>query len=185
MHLRCYDQFLVIDGLRINFLAYLPQREFNWLIDDLPATEKYSAGKRYTRETRVKFLGRNFYAACTMDVYQLRLTPNKIYYLNDGFLPGGMSFSYESTTNKECSVVANKRPVVISSADWITIDGIEKMEKVNKGASLDFYNGESTIVCLKIEQTRNGWVLFTYKMKEVKLNTQSKSTRTFLIIVIK
>lgn len=139
LHLRCYDQFLVIDGLRINFLAYLPQREFDWLIDDLPATEKYSAGKRYTRETRVKFLGRNFYAACTMDVYQLRLTPNKIYYLNDGFLPGGMSFSYESTTNKECSVVANKRPVVISSADWITIDGIEKMEKVNKGASLDFY----------------------------------------------
>ena len=139
LHLGCYDQFLVIDGLRINFLAYLPQREFNWLIDDLPATEKYSAGKRYTRETRVKFLGRNFYAACTMDVYQLRLTPNKIYYLNDVFLPGGMSFSYESTTNKECSVIANKRPVVISSADWITIDGIEKMEKVNKGASLDFY----------------------------------------------
>ena len=137
LHIRCYDQFLVIDGLRISFLAYLPQREFNWLIDDLPATEKYSVGKRYTRETRVNFLGRNFYAAYIIDVHQLQLDPNKIYYLLDDGLPESMHFSFLGNT-KDCYVVSNKHPIVISSTDWITIS-IEKMEKINKGASLDFY----------------------------------------------
>lgn len=64
MHLRCYDQFLVIDGIRINFLDYLPERAFNTVIEDT------SFGKTVTRETRVKFLGRNFYAACIMEFHQ-------------------------------------------------------------------------------------------------------------------
>ena len=64
MHIRCYDQFLVIDGIRINFLDYLPKDEFNTVI------ENTSFGKKITRETRVKFLGRNFYAACIMEFHQ-------------------------------------------------------------------------------------------------------------------
>ena len=64
MHVRCYDQFLVIDGRRIDFLQYRPQREFNTVVENL------SNGKRFIRETRVKFLGRNFYAACVMEVHK-------------------------------------------------------------------------------------------------------------------
>lgn len=64
MHIRCYDQFLVIDGVRIDFLEYLPDRKFNTVVESTPS------GKRITRETRVKFLGRNFYAACIMEFRQ-------------------------------------------------------------------------------------------------------------------
>ena len=65
MHIRCYDQFLVIDGVRIDFLEYLPDRKFNTVVESTPPS-----GKRITRETRVKFLGRNFYAACIMEFRQ-------------------------------------------------------------------------------------------------------------------
>lgn len=64
MFIRCYDQFLVIDGVRIDFLDYLPDREFNTVIESTPS------GKTITREERVKFLGRNFYAACIMEFRQ-------------------------------------------------------------------------------------------------------------------
>ena len=64
MHIRCYDQFLVIDGIRIDFLDYLPEDDFDTIIETFPS------GKRITRETRVKFLGRNFYAACIMEFRQ-------------------------------------------------------------------------------------------------------------------
>lgn len=64
MHITCYDQFLVIDGVRIDFLEYLPDREFNTVIESTPS------GKTITREERVKFLGRNFYAACIMEFRQ-------------------------------------------------------------------------------------------------------------------
>lgn len=64
MHITCYDQFLVIDGVRIDFLEYLPDREFNTVVESTPS------GKTITREERVKFLGRNFYAACIMEFRQ-------------------------------------------------------------------------------------------------------------------
>lgn len=64
MFIRCYDQFLVIDGVRIDFLEYLPDRKFNTVVESTPS------GKTITREERVKFLGRNFYAACIMEFRQ-------------------------------------------------------------------------------------------------------------------
>ena len=64
MHIRCYDQFLVIDGVRIDFLEYLPDREFNTVVESTPS------GKTIIREEKVKFLGRNFYAACIMEFRQ-------------------------------------------------------------------------------------------------------------------
>lgn len=64
MHIGCYDQFLVIDGVRIDFLEYLPDRKFNTVVESTPS------GKTITREERVKFLGRNFYAACIMEFRQ-------------------------------------------------------------------------------------------------------------------
>mgnify|MGYP007041164085 FL=1 len=65
-----YDQFLVIDGRRIDFLNYQPERTFNSRIENLPAAHGYGAGKRVTREIHAKFLGRNFYAACIMEIYK-------------------------------------------------------------------------------------------------------------------
>lgn len=39
-------------------------------IEDLPATGNFGVGKRYTREVSISFLGREFYAACVMNIYQ-------------------------------------------------------------------------------------------------------------------
>lgn len=64
MFIGCYDQFLAIDGIRIDFLNHLPTCEFNTVI------ENTASGKKITREERVKFLGRNFYAACIMEFRQ-------------------------------------------------------------------------------------------------------------------
>lgn len=64
MHIKCYEQFLVIDGVRIDFLEYLPDREFNTVVESTPS------GKTIIREEKVKFLGRNFYAACIMEFRQ-------------------------------------------------------------------------------------------------------------------
>ena len=70
VYIRCYDQYLVIDGRRIDFSEYWPQRKFNMTVEDLPATGTFGAGKRYTREVSTTFLGREFYAACVMNIYQ-------------------------------------------------------------------------------------------------------------------
>lgn len=68
--IRCYDQFLVIDGRRIDFSEYWPEHKFNMEIEDLPATVNFGVGKQYTREVSISFLGREFYAACVMNIYQ-------------------------------------------------------------------------------------------------------------------
>ncbi|MDN0049784.1 hypothetical protein QVO10_10365 [Bacteroides gallinaceum] len=39
-------------------------------IEDLPATGNFGVGKQYTREVSISFLGREFYAACVMNIYQ-------------------------------------------------------------------------------------------------------------------
>ena len=70
LFIRCYDQYLVIDGRRIDFSEYWPQRKFNMTVEDIPATGTFGAGKRYTREVSTTFLGREFYAACVMNIYQ-------------------------------------------------------------------------------------------------------------------
>ncbi len=59
-----YDQYLSIDGKRIDFTEYYPERENKF------STESISGGIRYTHECIVKFMGRNFYSSCVMDVTQ-------------------------------------------------------------------------------------------------------------------
>lgn len=59
-----YDQYLSIDGKRIDFTEYYPERENKF------STESISGGVRYTHECIVKFMGRNFYSSCVMDVTQ-------------------------------------------------------------------------------------------------------------------
>ena len=52
-----YDQFLVIDGRRIDFLKYQPEYHFNFLTKNIPN------GIEHTYECNFEFMGRNFYVA--------------------------------------------------------------------------------------------------------------------------
>ena len=60
-----YDQFLVIDGRRIDFLEYRPDFHFNLLTKDIPN------GIEHTYECRFEFMGRNFYVAVINTITQL------------------------------------------------------------------------------------------------------------------
>ena len=60
-----YDQFLVIDGRRIDFLEYRPDFNFNLLTKDIPN------GIEHTYECRFEFMGRDFYVAVINAITQL------------------------------------------------------------------------------------------------------------------
>ena len=60
-----YDQFLVIDGRRIDFLEYRPDFHFNLLTKDIPN------GIEHTYECNFEFMGRNFYVAVINTITQL------------------------------------------------------------------------------------------------------------------
>ena len=59
-----YDQYLVIDGKRIEFTQYYPECEHKFSTEDIPN------GIKYIHECIVKFMGRNFYSSCVMEVTQ-------------------------------------------------------------------------------------------------------------------
>ena len=60
-----YDQFLVIDGRRIDFLEYRPDFHFNLLTKDIPN------GIEHTYECNFEFMGRDFYVAVINTITQL------------------------------------------------------------------------------------------------------------------
>ena len=67
---RFYDQFLVIDGKRIDFLEHLPRHTWNLYSENVAATSEHGAGLKYTFECKSRFMGRNFYIAAEEIFYE-------------------------------------------------------------------------------------------------------------------
>ena len=65
MTLTFYDQYLSIDGRRIDFLKYQPEYQFNLQTKDIPN------GIEHTYECNFEFMGRNFYNALINTITQL------------------------------------------------------------------------------------------------------------------
>ena len=65
MTLRFYDQYLSIDGRRIDFLKYQPEYHFDF------STKNTGGGIVHTFECRFEFMGRNFYTALINTITQL------------------------------------------------------------------------------------------------------------------
>ena len=63
--LAVYDQYLSIDGRRIDFLKYQPEYHFNLQTKDIPN------GIEHTYECSFEFMGRNFYTALINTITQL------------------------------------------------------------------------------------------------------------------
>ena len=64
LNLAVYDQFLVIDGRRIDFLQYQPEYHFNLKSENTPQ------GLVHTFECSFEFMGRNFYGALINTITQ-------------------------------------------------------------------------------------------------------------------
>jgi len=65
-----YDQYLLIDGQRIDFLKYFEEPVESTSETDLPATDTTGPGKRYTHILKMKRMGRNFITTSIIDIYQ-------------------------------------------------------------------------------------------------------------------
>ena len=59
-----YDQYLVIDGKRIEFTQYYPECDHKFSTEDIPD------GMKFIHECIVKFMGRNFYSSNVMEITQ-------------------------------------------------------------------------------------------------------------------
>lgn len=76
MHIRIYDQFLVIDGQMINFLEYRGPMDFSYHKDYITMSNG-APGFVYTTEFRRKFLEKNFYTCRIDSIYQQKPTAPK------------------------------------------------------------------------------------------------------------
>lgn len=184
MFFRCYDQFLVIDGRKIDFLHYLPEREFSMTVEDLPDTENYIQGKRYIRMLNARFMGRNFQMSTVMDFYAAKdkYTPGEIYY----FGGSGGNNEYNNWPDSEQNwyfhlsdgnaisqnfvIEANDKPIICTDADWITINSIDKGEKVDTPVQLDVYKWIITWTpsCNSTGNYRNGYIYVLDRQGNVK-----------------
>lgn len=136
-----HDQFLVIDGRRIDFLKYFPyardiQTNIKEVDIDIPA-------KVITCEGSFQFMGRTFYSSYTDTIYEQKYDPQEVYYFGSSTEPYGewedrnwMFSKYEQNSVADLvspssfTIEANRRPIVSTDNDWITIESITQGGKV-------------------------------------------------------
>ena len=142
---RVYDQFLVIDGKIIDFLDYVPQRDFNWSVEDVPATNEHGVGKKIMGDCTTYYLGRRFYTETNLILYEKIYDPNEIYYLDYNeieWYDENITINGWACSEGEINISSNLRPIVKTNADWITID-IKQTGKMEKSPqTLDWYSWE-------------------------------------------
>jgi len=141
---RMYDQFLVIDGKIIDFLDYLPVRDFKWTEEIVPAIDEKGVGKRYTGECTTHYLGRKFYSKTEHTLYEIKYNPNTLYYFypfdslqtkyKTRYYP-----SYEVIEKDSLAINSNLQPIVKTDVDWVnlSVEQAGKMEKAPQ--TLDWY----------------------------------------------
>lgn len=151
--IRWYDQYLVIDGRRIDFLQYRPELHYNF------TTENVGKSVVHTHECSFEFMGRNFYTKTINTITEQEYDPNEVNYFKyeetygeANYLEEGVYWhyfvNYDGSTQdglypSEPPVIvkANKQPIVSTDVDWITIESIEQGEKIDKSpVYLDVYN---------------------------------------------
>lgn len=123
-----YDQYLVIDGNRIDFTAYYPDRTDKVTTENLPISDTLGIGVRFKQECIVKYLGRNFYGAAILDVYQRKYDTRKIYIFKFDYVKNGEDL-WLGGGEKSIEVISNEAPFVTTDVDWIHLGNWERCEK--------------------------------------------------------
>ena len=75
--IRWYDQYLVIDGRRIDFLQYRPELHYNF------TTENVGKSVVHTHECSFEFMGRNFYTKTINTITEQEYDPNEVNYFKE------------------------------------------------------------------------------------------------------
>lgn len=138
-----HDQFLVIDGRRIDFLKYYSYPEELERRTSVREEDNGGLYKVLTYEGSFEFMGRNFYASFTDTIYEQKYDPQEVYYFGSSTEPYGewedrnWRFSkYEQNSVADLvspssfTIEANRRPIVSTDNDWITIESITQGGKV-------------------------------------------------------
>lgn len=123
-----YDQYLVIDGNRIDFTAYYPDRTDKVTTENLPISDTLGIGVRFKQECIVKYLGRNFYGAAILDVYQRKYDTHKIYIFQSDYVKTEEEL-WLGGGEKSIGVISNEAPFVTTDVDWIHLGNWERGEK--------------------------------------------------------
>ena len=127
-----YDQYLVIDGRRIDFLKYandaMSTFKLNYTEKDIDGP-----GKVTTHKYSMTFMGRNFCAALVDSIYEQKYDLNEVYYFRGGEdldeWNWWLGSSEEGGAGEPIEIEASQQPIVTTDADWIHIDGLEQGEK--------------------------------------------------------
>lgn len=138
---RFYDQFLVIDGKRIDFLAHLPENTWNVFVKEVPESSGHGMGIQYTYECKSRFMERNFYIACHEIVYSHN-DPDEVFYYdylrmelngNSGGWNDADGYGYSMSSGRHPEAVfiiyANHQPIISTDCNWMTVEKIEQGEK--------------------------------------------------------
>lgn len=138
---RFYDQFLVIDGKRIDFLAHLPENTWNVFVKEVPESSGHGMGIQYTYECKSRFMERNFYIACHEIVYSHN-DPDEVFYYDylrmelNGNAGGwndadGYGHSMSSGRHPEAVFIiyANHQPIISTDCNWMTVEKSNREKK--------------------------------------------------------
>lgn len=135
-----YDQYLLIDDQRIDFLDYFERPVHNYTLKDLPATDTYGPGKELTCTLTKNYMGRKFIATGITTVLEEKYDQKRYFYRS----VEGDSNAWSIGSN----VVCNHQPVMEADADWIHIEGVE-----NLGPSTEYHANQWTYYNWKINYT--------------------------------
>lgn len=127
-----HDQFLVIDGRRIDFLDYYGYDE-NLQVNITEEDISNPVAKVVTYEGKIEYLGRNFSATMIDTIYEQKYDLNEVYYFRGGDDRDEWNWwlgaSEEGGAGEPIEIEASQQPIVTTDADWIHIDGLEQGEK--------------------------------------------------------
>ncbi len=175
-----HDQFLVIDGRRIDFLDYYGYDE-NLQVNITEENISNPPAKVVTYEGKMEYLGRNFSATLIDTIYEQQYDPVEIHYFRGGesyysVTPEDGDYSnfklgspMDGGPGENIILEASERPLTRTDSDWIIIDGIDEGSR-SSISPMQLNVREWTIrwhVLPNEGEGRQGHIYFTNKKGEV------------------
>ena len=175
-----FDQYLVIDGRRIDFSDYWPTEENN-ITYDVTVEDIAGPAKVTKHKFNFTYLGRNFSSIVIDTFYEQKYEPAEIYYFKGGesyynVTPEDGDYSnfklgspMDGGPGENIILEASERPLTRTDSDWIIIDGIDEGSR-SSTSPMQLNVREWTIrwhVLPNEGEGRQGHIYFTNKKGEV------------------
>ena len=174
-----HDQFLVIDGRRIDFLDYYGYDE-NLQVNVTEEDISNPVAKVVTYEGKIEYLGRNFSATMIDTIYEQQYDLDEIYYFRGGNSWTGvinpedwnwwLGTVREGGAGEPIEIEASQQPIVTTDADWIHIDAVEQGAKSPLSPvqlNVCTWTVKWSVSPNTTSPVRNGYIYFKNKKGEV------------------